>query len=219
MNYRSEGKFQNSTIPVLEERLKSATCICGEHLEGHDPNVERRRDHITRLIDESRQADDLKSVITDLYYASRPFQLEFVSPEQSWGARYDDIATNRDELVKRRENVGRVMKALEAMVAQIPDSDLQGMRQTRNHFRDQRDRFNRDRSRSETELVNVKRANARLQGEYRLLLGQQERGVRIMADLEVAQGYLDGPAKRIPAIDDRRVGKSQHEDERDLLGK
>ena len=187
---RDQGQIPNSTIPVLEERLDASTCICGEHLVGHDSDAERRRDHIKMLIHDSRKADDLQSVVTDLYYASRPFQLDLVPPERTWEALYDDIASNRDELMKRRENAGRVMKALEAMVAQIPDSDLQGMRQTRNQFRDQRDRYNRDRSRYETELSNVKRDSAKLQGEYRHLLSQQERGVRIMADLEVAQDIL-----------------------------
>ena len=188
---RDQGKIPNSTIPVLEERLNANTCICGEHLSGHDSDAARRRDHIRTLIDSSRRADDLQSVVTDLYYASQPFQMELVPPEQTWASLYDDIAANRDDLMKRRENAGRVMKALEAMVAQIPDSDLQGMRQTRNQFRDQRDRFNRDRSRFETELANVKRDSARLQGEYRHLLSQQERGIRIMADLEVAQDILN----------------------------
>ena len=184
---RDQGKIPNSTIPVLEERLNTRTCICGEPIEGHDPDVARRREHIKGLIDQSRNADALQSTVADLYFASRPLQLDQRSPDQSWRVRFEGVADNRDELLTEREQLGQQMKALESRIAQIPDHDLQGLQRTRSTYRDQRDRFNAERTRHRTDLDNVRQQHTTLERQYHQMLRQQDRGARFMADLEVAQ--------------------------------
>ena len=184
---RDQGKIPNSTIPVLEERLGASTCFCGEPIEGHDPAPARRRHHIESLIETSRNADALQSTITDLYYASRPLQMDQGSPEESWSSQYDKVAAHRDSLLSEREQLGRQAKALEARIAQIPDHDIQGLQRTRSSYRDQRDRFNAARTRHRADLDNVRQQHAILQRQYHDLLRQQDKGARFMADLEVAQ--------------------------------
>ena len=152
---RDQGKIPNSTIPVLEERLNGATCICGEPILGHDEDAVRRREHIKMLIDQSQKADALQSTITDLYFGSRPLQLGLVSTDQMWISQFKKVADHRDELEVERDRLGQQQKALEARIDQIPDNDIQGLRQTRSHFREQRDRFNAARARYRTDLANV----------------------------------------------------------------
>ena len=67
---RDQGKIPSTTIPVLEERLNSPTCICGESLDPYDTEGKQRRHHIQCLIDESRKADALQGSITALYFGS-----------------------------------------------------------------------------------------------------------------------------------------------------
>ena len=184
---RDQGKIPNSTIPVLEERLGTSTCFCGEPIEGHDPATARRRHHIESLIENSRKADALQSTITDLYYASRPLQMDQGSSGQSWSSQYDKVASHCDSLLSEREQLGRQAKAIEARIAQIPDHDIQGLQRTRSYYRDQRDRFNAERPRHRADLDNVRQQHATLQRQYHDLLRQQDKGDRFMADLEVAQ--------------------------------
>ena len=184
---RDQGKIPNSTIPVLEERLNSETCICGEPILGHDEDVVRRREHIKMLIDQSQKADALQSTITDLYFGSRPLQLGLVSTDQMWNSQFEKVADHRDELESERVRLGQQQKALEARIDQIPDNDIQGLRQTRSQFREQRDRFNAARARYRTDLANVNQQLTNLERDYHRLLRDQGKGAQFMADLEVAQ--------------------------------
>ncbi len=116
-----QGKIPNTTIPVLEERLKGATCICGESLDPDDAAGKRRRDHIQHLIDDSRKADELQSRITDLYYGSRSLQADQVTDDERWLAEYAKVVERRDELEIMREEQGKKLKALEAQLDAIPE--------------------------------------------------------------------------------------------------
>ena len=184
---RDQGKIPNSTIPVLEERLNAETCICGEPILGHDEDAVRRREHIKMLIDQSQKADALQSTIADLYFGSRPLQIGLVSTDQMWSSQFEKVADHRDELEVERDRLGQQQKALEARIDQIPDNDIQGLRQTRSHFREQRDRFNAARARYRTDLANVNQQLTSLERDYHTLLRQKGKGAQFMADLEVAQ--------------------------------
>jgi len=182
-----QGKIPNTTIPVLEERLRGEMCICGEPLHADDPDGKRRRDHIQHLIDDSRKADELQGRITDLYYGARPLQPDEVADDQRWLAEYKKIVERRDELEIMREDQGKKYKALEAQLDNIPDTDIQGLRDTKRQYTDQRDRFNADRSRYETQLEALKRDAESLVLQRDNLLREQKKGARILAELEVTQ--------------------------------
>ena len=184
---RDEGKIPNNTIPVLEERLTSATCICGEPLQGEDPTVRRRRNYLTKLLDGSREADRLQSVITDLYYGSIALQLGGTSSNMLWLTLIEETTTRRDQLDTLRRELGEQSKAIEAKIAQIPDMDIQGLRETRRQYAEQRDRFNASRSRYRADLANVQQEINTASRTREQMLRRQERGQRIMAHLEVAQ--------------------------------
>ena len=184
---RDQGKLPNTTIPVLEEYLRKTTCICGESLDIHDTNAKRRRKHIQHLIDESRKADELQSMITDLYYGSRSIETNGVTDDGSWLATYNKVFEHRAYLDGIREEQGKKLKALDAQIDDIPDTDIQGLRDTMRQYRDQRDRFNRDQTRYETQLEVLKKERASLAAQRNNLLREQEKGELILAQLEVTQ--------------------------------
>lgn len=184
---RDEGKIPNSTIPVLEERLRTSNCICGESLAGHEPGASRRRDHIRSLIAEAKSADLLQSIITDLYYASSALSIDRVLPQDQWQTQYTDIAEVRDQLEVRRDDLGRELKSIEARIDSIPDVDLQGLQDTKRNYREQRDRFNADTVRYRVDLENMLKARQACRQRYNELLKKQQKGAGILAELDVAQ--------------------------------
>lgn len=182
-----QGKIPNETIPILEERLKSTTCICGESLDPNDVDGEHRRDHIQCLIDESRKADELQKIITDLYFGSQSLQPDQVIDKERWRSEYDKVFKHRDELDLRLTQQEDRLKALEAKLDDIPDTDIQGLRDTRRQYAEQRNRFNDEKVRCETLLEELQKDESSLSTQRNNLLRKQRRGDRILAQLEVTQ--------------------------------
>ena len=183
---RDQGKIPNSTIPVLEERLKLSTCICGESIQGHGQRATKRRGHIQHLIEQSLKADTLQIAATELYFGSQWLQPGQVAKRQTWDERYEEVARDRERLEKDREEHGRHGKALEAKIDEIPEDDIQGLRETRREYMQQRDRAARLKERHRVDLGNVRKEQHELNRKRAVLLRQQKRGARIMADLDVA---------------------------------
>jgi len=184
---RELGEIPNTTIPVLEERLKVSTCICGETLDPNDPEGDRRRKHIQCLIDDSRNPDAVRNRITDLYFGARPLQLDEVADEHRWLAEYAKVVARRDGLEFLRKEQGTKLKALDAQLDSIPDTDIQGLRDTKRQFTDQRDRFNAAQSRYGAQLDGLKKNRESLILQRDNLLREQKKGARILAELEVTQ--------------------------------
>jgi len=147
----------------------------------------RRRDHIQCLIDDSREADALQSSITDLYYGSRSFQPDQIPEEERWLADYTKVVERRDELEIIREEQGKKFKALEVQLDDIPDTNIQGLRDTKRQYVEQRDRFHAARSRYETQLEGLNKERGSLVLQRDNLLREQKKGTRILAELEVTQ--------------------------------
>jgi len=181
------GKIPNSTIPVLEDRLNGSICICGESLQPDDKNGQRRRAYINSLIDVSRKADALQGQITDLYFGSRPLQPDQVEVDERWLTLYKKVVKRRDGLEIMRKEQGTKLKALEAQLDGIPNTDIQGLREVQRQFTDQRDRFNSIRVRSETKLELIQKEQAKFNQEYDNLLREKKKGNRILAERNVIQ--------------------------------
>ena len=180
---RAQGKIPNTTIPVLEERLKATTCICGESLDLHSTDGERRRNHIQCLIDESRKADALQSSITDLYFGSSSLNLD----NEHWITEYDKIEDRRARLESIHNAQGKKFKDLEMQLDDIPDIDIQGLRSTQRHYKNQRDRFNDDRIRNETLLEGLRKEHGSLALQSENLLREQRKDAFILARLDVTR--------------------------------
>ena len=184
---KEQGRIPNIAIPVLEEQLRGEFCICGEPLDGGSPDGQRRRGHIQHLVDKSRHADELQSTITDLYYASRPLQPGETPQDKRWLAEYKKVCDRREELESMREEQGERLKALEAQLDSVPDTDIQILRDTRREYVEQRDRFNADCARYETQLKVLKKVQEKLVQQRANLLREKEKSARIFAELEVIQ--------------------------------
>ncbi|HCE24618.1 MAG TPA: hypothetical protein DF282_19230 [Hyphomonas sp.] len=180
-----QGKIPSTTIPVLQDRLGAEVCICGETLEPGDPDGHRRREHIQKLIDDSQRADTIQEMITGLYYEARPQQTG--QNDSRWLEDYEKVVKSRDGLQILRDDAGREFRALELQLDSLPDTDIQGLRETRRHYKDQRDRYLSKRTEIETKLSGLQRDREGLTQERDRLLREQKKGARILAELEVTQ--------------------------------
>ena len=185
-----QGKIPNATIPVLQDRLDAEVCICGETLELGDPGGDKRREHIQRLIADSQRADDIQEIITDLYYSAKPLQpIETVRSSQ-WLDEYTKVVERRDGIQALRDEAGRRLRGLELQLDSLPDTDIQGLRETRRQYKSQRDNFLSKRSSIETQLAGLGREREQQEAERDRLLREQKKGARILAELDVIQDVM-----------------------------
>lgn len=182
-----QGKIPYTTIPVLQDRLEAEICICGETLEASDPGGEKRRAHIQKLIDDSQRADEIQGIITDLYFGAKPPQSGGDAGPNTWLEDYRKVVERGDGIRSLREDAGRKFRALEMQIDLLPDTDIQGLRETRRQYMNQRDRHLSNQSGLETQLTGLRRERKELEAERDRLLREQKKGARILAELEVTQ--------------------------------
>ena len=184
-----QGKIPNTTIPVLEDRLAAEICICGETLEAGNPGGDKRRAHIQKLINDSQHADKIQKIITDLYYGAKPLKPR--GPGSSaWLEERTAVVECWDKLETLRDAVGRKFRTLEKQLDELPDTDIQGLRETRRQYNHQRDTHLSKQSKFETQLTGLKREREKLEAERDRLLREQKKGARILAELDVTQDVM-----------------------------
>ena len=207
---RDRGKIPNTTIPVLEERLATGTCICGETLDPSVPAGAIRREHITTLIEKSRHADEIQSIITELYYKAVVPSGDDVHSGKEWLASYASVADIRDRIDTGRDKAGKRLRALEAKLDALPDTDIQGLRHTQRQYKDQRDRLLERRAVIETRLEGIQDDYERVDRKCKRLLRTEEKGARVRAQLAITQDVVDvleAAERRIKTEELRKVSE------------
>ena len=184
---RDQGRFPKTAIPVLQDRLEEGLCVCGESLDQHDAYGKLRRQHIEGLIEDSRAADAVQGVLTELYHGAALLPIERNHEESGWIELYQEVNERRDQLYRLRRNEGETLKALETKVEEIGDTDLQELRETLRSFREQSNRAFESQTRAETELEGLRERLRSLTREREGLLRAEERGARIRGSLDVMQ--------------------------------
>ena len=184
---REQGDFPKTAVPILEERLSTATCICGESLASHDPHGQRRREHIEYLIEQSRKSDELQGSLTDLYYAAAQLQLDQVPEEESWTSEYRRVAARRSELGQNQKSLEEQLRSLEVQIAELPSTDIQGLRDIRQDHERQRDRFRDIQVRKGMQLEGLREKARDFTRQRGKLLREQDKGARLLAGLNVIQ--------------------------------
>ena len=185
-----QGKIPNTTIPVLQDRLSSGICICGETLESGDSDGDRRRAHIQMLIDDSQHADEIQEIITDLYYGAKSLHTDDDTGSSAWLVDYKKVVERRDGIQPLRDEAGRKLRALEIQLDSLPDTDIQGLREARRQYKDQRDRYLSKQSAIETQLMGLRRDREELEAKRDRLLREKKKGVLILSELEVTQDVM-----------------------------
>ena len=200
-----QGKIPSTTIPILDDRLKAEVCICGETLEPGDSSGNKRRRHIRKLIDDSRRADEIQKIITDLYFSAKPLRGGGAVKPSTWLGEYKKVIERRDSKQTLRDEEGRKFRALEKQLDSLPDTDIQGLRETRRNYNHQRDRLLSRKSVIETKLATMRLKLKELEAERDRLLREQKKGARILAELEVTQDVLEVLQSALGRITDEEL--------------
>ena len=185
-----QGKIPNTTIPVLQNQLVKEVCICGETLEFGDPDGSKRRAHIQKLIDDSKHADEVQEMITDLYFGAKQLLDDENGTHSTWIEEYEKVIERRDGLKDLRDEAGRERRRLEMQIDALPDTDIQGLRETLREYKRQRDRYLVKQSEIGTKLAGLRNEREGLENERNRLLREQKKGARILAELEVTQDVM-----------------------------
>tara|TARA_R110000787_G_scaffold180697_4_gene292795 strand:- start:8610 stop:10346 length:1737 start_codon:yes stop_codon:yes gene_type:complete len=122
---KEAGHIPNKMIPILQDRLNQAECICGESLGEDDPQGKARRTHICKMIEQSRSTDALKGKISDLYYSAQPL---LTPPETPWPEQYADAFSSRQDLLNLYKQIGEQEAELETKISKIPDINIQRLK-------------------------------------------------------------------------------------------
>lgn len=195
-----QGKIPSTTIPVLEERLSGDSCFCGETLVADDEGGRKRRAHIEELIERTRRSDEIQETLTDIYYEAKPLGLDESERSQSWSTEYQALVTRRDGLDEMRDSAGRRLRALEQQIDALPDTNIKALRELQRNYKDQRDNKLSRRSTIATQLDGMKKDRVQLEARRDQLLKEQNRGNRILAELDVTKdikGVLQTAYERI----------------------
>lgn len=181
---RDQGKLPRTTIPILEERLTSVTCICGESLDQHSEDGQRRRTHIEQLIKKSQKPDEFQTCLTELYFGASILEPIEITDEQHWIAEYNRNTIRCDELATQRVELEKELSSLEVQLEEIGDADIQELRATKQNYISQRDSLNDTRIEQERELERLKERQRSLTARRNNLISKQRRGKSILARLD-----------------------------------
>ena len=184
---RKQGGFPKTAVPVLRDRLDSAICMCGESLDPDDTDGLRRRAHIEHLIEDTRQSDEFQSILNSLYFGSSNLRPEEVASDRSWVGFCYRVCEEREDIMNREIRLRSRSKDIEIQIDALGDTDIDGLRDTMRQYQNML-RSAQDRQVSaEAESRSLQNERLRLEREQRILLDQEKRGKRILAEARVVE--------------------------------
>lgn len=215
------NEIPSGTVPVLEDCLNRGRCVCGDSLDGSLVDCARKREFIQHLIDETRQSDEHKKILTELFYRSRGWTTEITEDDRGWVDEYEAIFEERDKAERQRDALSKRHKELENQIDALKDSDIQRLRETRRYYETQRKRFRDDFVRAQTERRQRESQKAADETLRDRLLKHQKKARRLIADLEVTkdiEDVLENAYQRIQTEEVSKVSTRMNELFIDMIG-
>ncbi len=176
-----EGQIPHTTIPVLNNRLKIGECICGESLSPDDSTAQERIKHINHLIDANKSADDLQRVMTALFYKGQ----DLTSTKSTWKQLRRKVISERESLALRIEQTHNEIKAQEAKIDSLPDTDIKKLREFEKDYQKRINILEFELSDTENELRILRRDQVELREKRDGLLKNKAKGLMIRSELSV----------------------------------
>ena len=181
-----KGLIPHTTIPVLSHRLEIGECICGESLSTSDSSATHRIDHINQLIESNKSADELKKVMTKLFFKGE----DLTASTSIWPNKLKIVIQKRETNYSALEEISKQMKALAAEIDSLPDTNIMEIRKFEkeysskcNTLRSQLLDIKHELSTSEQDLVMKKAVRESL-------LKNQDQGQKVANELAVIQDVL-----------------------------
>ena len=182
---RAQKRFPKTSIPVLEDVLSRQQCVCGESLDSTETHSLHRREHVERMIEDTRQADDVQNELTDAYHGVRYELLR--EDGVSWASASDAISDRRDDADAQISELGRESRELDALIAQLGNVDVTQLQSSYRKLTSMRDQARDSKTRSEAEKSHLEVRRENLKRKRDRLLREQDKGVKALANLRAAQ--------------------------------
>ncbi|UOR07888.1 AAA family ATPase [Qipengyuania flava] len=216
---RKKGQIPNKTVPILEDRLENhSDCICGSTLDESTPEGAKNRANIQKLIDDSREADDIRAKVSDLYYDGRNL---FSGKPPSWSELYSEAFQERQQIDSVYRDIGEKEAELEAKLDKIPDINVQRLREIKQTYDKQlRDEIVRG-AETEGDIKRLKAQKVELEKQFRALSAKVSKGVKISRELDVAtdiRGIVENALDRMKTVEVRSVSARMNELFLDMIG-
>ena len=123
------NEIPSGTVPVLEDCLNKGLCVCGDSLAESDPNGTHKREHIQHLIDETKESDEHKKILTALFFRSKGWISEITDGNRSWIDEYAEVFNERDKAECQRDSLSKRSKELKIKLDRLKNSDIQKLRE------------------------------------------------------------------------------------------
>lgn len=185
---KQKDGFPKQSVPVLAERLEQGKCICGEDLDPENENGRRRKEHIEQLIEASRSADAIQKLITELYYGAR--ELMDSGEGENWKDIYSAHFDRRQKIAKTLDDLAAREALVEAKIDEVPDVDVQHLREQRKVARRNADLNNSVITRATIAIDAAKEGRRKAEEARDRALKEEDRGHALAAELTVAQDVL-----------------------------
>lgn len=184
---RRQGGFPKTAIPVLQDRLESYICMCGESLALDDNEGVKRRKYIQRLIKDTEHSDGLQATLNALYFGVSNLRPDRIPDGRSWIDQYNEVSEEREHLMVQDRELGIQLKELDIQIKALGNTDIAGLRDSKRQLENQL-RLVQDRQMSTVvELRALGDEHSRLEREKGRLLAQVEKGNRILAESYVIE--------------------------------
>jgi len=215
---RQKGQIPNKTVPILEDRLEHSDCICGESLDASTSDGARRRENIKKLIQDSLEADSIRSKVSDLYYAARPLMS---GEPSSWSEKYADAFQERQQIASVYQDIGEREAEIAAKLDKIPDVNLQRLREIKRTYEDQLQSAIIRATEIDADIKHQQNQKRDLEGKFRTASAQISKGVKIRRELSVAtdiKKVLDVSLNRMKTVEVQAVSERMNSLFLDMIG-
>lgn len=157
-------------------------CICGTPLgEGT-----QERTNVLALIDQQRQADDLRDRLTELYYKARTHRDALQAGTTSWSSLFRDVAEERWAVERQLTEVRARNRELDVKLEELGNADISMLKKNRAELEEHRNRLGREQASVQTRIQMLHGREQDLDQEQQKLLRSQKRYDALRSELEAA---------------------------------
>jgi DNA sulfur modification protein DndD len=216
---KERGRIPNQTIPVLADTLEEGTCICGETLDAADADGAKRRKHIEHLIEDSRTADAVQKLVTELYYGARDL-MEPVEGE-GWKSEYSGLCDRRYQVSANLKDLGTREAAIQAKIDAMPDIDIQRLREQKRVAKTHADEYADKAVRLRTRIDTARQEKLDAEKERDQHLKEETKGLLLSSELTVSQdllGIFDRSLERLKSDELKRVSSLMNDIFLEMIG-
>lgn len=215
---RQKGQIPNKTIPILEDRLEHSDCICGESLNPATPDGQKRRENIQQLIKDSMDADNIRAMVSDLYYRGRPL---LSGKPMSWSEQYSEAFEERQRIASVYRDIGETEAEIEAKLDKIPDINVQRLREIKQTYeKTLRDEIIRG-TEIEKDIKFFREKKVDLERKFRAISAKISKGEKIARELSVAtdiRGVVERALDRMKTVEVQSVSARMNDHFLSMIG-